>query len=143
VEAREVGELDDVDRMHAPVRAEEILAVSRRIEPAVQRDTRRAEASVRDLEILTPAADVPGLDRDVVRIAATGRVGEDLAAGDRIPLAARVVAVADAYFAMCEDRPYRKRRTTTDAVRELQECAGTQFDPRCVEALVAVIDTSA
>jgi putative nucleotidyltransferase with HDIG domain len=62
-------------------------------------------------------------------------------AGDRIPLAARVVAVADAYLAMCEDRPYRKRRTTTDAVRELQECAGTQFDPRCVDALVAVIDT--
>jgi len=62
-------------------------------------------------------------------------------AGDRIPLAARVVAVADAYLAMCEDRPYRKRRTTTDAVRELQECAGTQFDPRCVDALVAVIGT--
>jgi putative nucleotidyltransferase with HDIG domain len=61
-------------------------------------------------------------------------------AGDRIPLAARVVAVADAYLAMCEDRPYRKRRTTTDAVRELQECAGTQFDPRCVDALVSVID---
>jgi putative nucleotidyltransferase with HDIG domain len=60
-------------------------------------------------------------------------------AGDRIPLAARVVAVADAYLAMCEDRPYRKRRTTTDAVRELQECAGTQFDPRCVDALVTVI----
>ena len=62
------------------------------------------------------------------------------ARGDQIPLAARVVAVADAYLAMCEDRPYRKRRTTTDAVRELKECAGTQFDPRCVDALVAVID---
>jgi putative nucleotidyltransferase with HDIG domain len=63
-------------------------------------------------------------------------------AGDRIPLAARVVAVADAYLAMCEDRPYRARRTTSAAVQELEKCAGSQFDPRCVDALVAVVRTS-
>jgi putative nucleotidyltransferase with HDIG domain len=62
--------------------------------------------------------------------------------GDRIPLAARVVAVADAYLAMCEDRPYRARRTTSDALQELQKCAGTQFDPKCVDALVAIAGTS-
>ncbi len=56
--------------------------------------------------------------------------------GDQIPLAARVVAVADAYFAMCEDRPYRARITGGEALRELQLCAGTQFDPECVDALV-------
>jgi HD-GYP domain-containing protein (c-di-GMP phosphodiesterase class II) len=60
-------------------------------------------------------------------------------AGDQIPLAARVVAVADAYLAMREDRPYRARVSETEALRELQECAGTQFDPVCVDALVAAL----
>jgi hypothetical protein len=60
-------------------------------------------------------------------------------AGEDIPLAARVVAVADAYLAMCEDRPYRARLTEREALRELQECAGSQFDPACVQALVAVV----
>ena len=59
--------------------------------------------------------------------------------GEQIPLAARVVAVADAYLAMCEDRPYRARLTEGEALRELQDCAGTQFDPACVAALAAVV----
>jgi two-component system cell cycle response regulator len=62
--------------------------------------------------------------------------------GDQIPLAARVVAVADAYLAMCEDRPYRVRLGEEEALRELQDCAGTQFDPACVDALVALIAAS-
>jgi two-component system cell cycle response regulator len=64
-------------------------------------------------------------------------------AGDQIPLAARVVAVADAYLAMCEDRPYRARITESAALRELQQCAGTQFDPACVDALVALVGAQA
>jgi putative nucleotidyltransferase with HDIG domain len=60
-------------------------------------------------------------------------------AGSDIPLAARVVAVADAYLAMCETRPYRARLTKDEAVGELEACAGTQFDPACVEALVSVV----
>jgi HD-GYP domain-containing protein (c-di-GMP phosphodiesterase class II) len=64
-------------------------------------------------------------------------------AGEQIPLAARVVAVADAYLAMCENRPYRARVSETEAIRELQDCAGTQFDPVCVEALVVVVGSPA
>ena len=60
-------------------------------------------------------------------------------AGVEIPLAARVVAVADAYLAMCEDRPYRGRLTRDEAVQELRECSGTQFDPACVDALLAIV----
>jgi HD-GYP domain-containing protein (c-di-GMP phosphodiesterase class II) len=60
-------------------------------------------------------------------------------AGNEIPLAARVVAVADAYLAMCETRPYRTRLTKDEAVGELEACAGTQFDPVCVEALISVV----
>jgi two-component system, cell cycle response regulator len=59
--------------------------------------------------------------------------------GRQIPLAARVVAVADAYLAMCEPRPYRTPLTQSEAVRELQDCAGSQFDPACVNALVSIV----
>jgi putative nucleotidyltransferase with HDIG domain len=59
--------------------------------------------------------------------------------GTQIPLAARVVAVADAYLAMREARPYRVRLTKTEAVRELVAGSGTQFDPVCVDALVSLV----
>lgn len=60
-------------------------------------------------------------------------------AGAQIPLAARVVAVADAYLAMREERPYRKRIDKHAAVRELSKCAGSQFDPACVQALIRAV----
>ncbi len=59
--------------------------------------------------------------------------------GVQIPLAARVVAVADAYLAMREERPYRKRINKNAAVRELRKCAGSQFDPACVQALIRAV----
>jgi putative nucleotidyltransferase with HDIG domain len=59
--------------------------------------------------------------------------------GTEIPLAARIVAVADAFQAMIEPRPYRPPRTRGRAVRELVAEAGCQFDPTCVDALLAVI----
>jgi diguanylate cyclase (GGDEF)-like protein/putative nucleotidyltransferase with HDIG domain len=57
-------------------------------------------------------------------------------AGDAIPFEARILAVADAYEAMTSDRPYRAA-LSDDAVRaELQNGAGTQFDPQVVAALM-------
>ncbi len=55
-------------------------------------------------------------------------------AGYEIPLLARIVAVADAYEAMTSDRPYRRAKRPEEALRELQDLAGVQFDPRVVEA---------
>ncbi|MFD3514231.1 HD-GYP domain-containing protein [Streptomyces sp. NPDC058657] len=60
-------------------------------------------------------------------------------AGDRIPEFARVVAVADAFDAMTSTRSYRRARPVAAAVTELERCAGTQFDPRMVAALVAAL----
>ena len=54
----------------------------------------------------------------------------DRLAGERIPLASRIIAVCDAYGAMTAERPYRGAMAPTDALRELERCAGTQFDPR-------------
>lgn len=57
----------------------------------------------------------------------------------QIPLAARVVAVADAFLAMRERRPYRLPLSKRAALKELRRGAGSQFDPRCVEALVSIV----
>lgn len=53
---------------------------------------------------------------------------------DEIPMLARVLTVADAFEAMVADRPYRRGRSEQEAMLELRRCAGTQFDPRIVEA---------
>lgn len=59
--------------------------------------------------------------------------------GEAIPLGARILAVADAYVAMTSDRPYRTARSTSEALRELQDKAGTQFDPLVVSALADIL----
>jgi putative nucleotidyltransferase with HDIG domain len=59
-------------------------------------------------------------------------------AGDAIPLAARIVSACDAYNAMTTDRSYRRALPVADAIAELERCAGTQFDPAVVAALVDV-----
>ncbi len=59
-------------------------------------------------------------------------------AGERIPLGARIIAVIDAFHAMTSPRPYRNILPTVEAMGELRRCAGTQFDPRVVEAYAAL-----
>jgi hypothetical protein len=56
--------------------------------------------------------------------------------GEAIPLGARILAVADSFDAMLTEKRHRKARSQSDAVRELQRCAGQQFDPKVVEAFV-------
>lgn len=58
--------------------------------------------------------------------------------GDQIPLGARIIAVLDAYVSMTTGRPYRAAMTHTEAIAELRRCAGTQFDPKAVDAFMQV-----
>jgi putative nucleotidyltransferase with HDIG domain len=57
--------------------------------------------------------------------------------GDQIPLEARILTVADSFDAMSSNRPYRKALSPQEAIQELREKAGTQFDPQIVEAFCA------
>ena len=59
--------------------------------------------------------------------------------GTDIPLEARILAVADSFTAMIEERPYSPAMSEEDACRELERCAGTQFDPAVVKAFVSQI----
>jgi len=62
----------------------------------------------------------------------------DRLAGEDIPLAARIIALADSFDAMTTDRPYRRAMRAADALREVLACAGKQFDPALAEKFVLV-----
>ena len=60
-------------------------------------------------------------------------------AGDEIPIEARIVLVCDAFHAMTTDRPYRRALSLDEARQRLLDGAGTQFDPRVVDACLDVL----
>lgn len=60
-------------------------------------------------------------------------------AGDRIPLFARIVAVADAFVALTSERPYRRRRSPRGAIEVLQQGAGQQWDAALVDRFARVL----
>jgi len=60
-------------------------------------------------------------------------------AGTAIPLMSRLIAVADAYDAMTQDRAYRVRLDSSDAIAEILRCSPSQFDPHIVAAFLAVM----
>ncbi|MBC7084153.1 MAG: HD-GYP domain-containing protein [Firmicutes bacterium] len=57
--------------------------------------------------------------------------------GEEIPLGSRILCVADSFDAMVSERPYRPAMAVSDALRELERCAGTQFDPDVVQCFKA------
>ncbi len=62
--------------------------------------------------------------------------------GEKIPLGARILHVADSYDAMMSDRPYRPPMGTKYAISELEKHKGTQFDPQVVDAFLRVLKKS-
>ncbi|MFL5886432.1 MAG: HD domain-containing phosphohydrolase [Thermoleophilaceae bacterium] len=65
-----------------------------------------------------------------------GRGYPDGLVGEKIPLGARIVCACDAFHAMTSDRPYRAAMPEAEAIQELVDNSGTQFDPGVVDALV-------
>ena len=63
----------------------------------------------------------------------------DRKAGEEIPLEARIIFACDAFHAMTTDRPYRSALDPQEALRRLEEAAGSQFDPRVVDVCLRVL----
>ena len=61
--------------------------------------------------------------------------------GEEVPLAARIISVADAFDAMTSDRPYRKGFACEKALDELRRNSGIQFDPHVVDLFVHLVET--
>ncbi len=72
-----------------------------------------------------------------------GKGYPDGIAGDDIPLAARIIAVVDAFDAMTCERPYRKARTRAEAFAELRAESGGQFDPSLAEVFCELAEGGA
>ena len=87
---------------------------------------------------------IPGLG-DVARIVRheherwDGDGYPDRLSGAEIPIGSRIILACDAYHAMTSDRPYRKAMTHAEAMAELTDNAGTQFDPEVVQTLVGYL----
>ncbi len=104
--------------------------------PAIERHPLIGEGILSPLEFLADA--IP-----LVRAAHErwdGAGYPDRLAGEEIPLGARILFACDAYEAMITERPYRPALSRVDAVAELRRVAGSQLDPRVVEALVETLD---
>ena len=61
--------------------------------------------------------------------------------GERIPLMARIIALADSYDAMTTHRIYRAPSPPEEALEEIRRCAGQQFDPRLAEVFCSLLET--
>jgi putative nucleotidyltransferase with HDIG domain len=103
-------------------------------EEMMRRHPRHGYQLVRDLVFLGPALDVVLSHHERW----DGRGYPNGLAGESIPFAARVFAVADTYDAITSDRPYRRARGHREAVAELKRVAGTQLDPRLVDTFLAI-----
>jgi len=125
----DIGEIrtpETVLRKPGPLTAEERLVMQ--VHPA---------AGVEILEVvplLTPALDVVGGHHE--RFDGSGYPHG--VKGEDIPVAARIFAVVDALDAMTHDRPFRAARPLSEALAVVKAEAGRQFDPRVVEAALAI-----
>jgi diguanylate cyclase (GGDEF)-like protein/putative nucleotidyltransferase with HDIG domain len=68
-----------------------------------------------------------------------GRGYPDQLAASEIPLEARILTIADCFDAMTTNRPYQQAKTTNEAIEEIIQCSGTQFDPELVKPFIEVI----
>jgi HD-GYP domain-containing protein (c-di-GMP phosphodiesterase class II) len=130
------GLIHDIGKMTTPP---EILTAPRRLTHAEMNVMRRhAEdggAIITAIPLL--AHHTPAVRGHHERL--DGRGYPDGLSRSQIPLAARIVAVADSFNAMIGNRPYRLPMRPTLALEELRQQAGTQFDPEVIEAMNDVL----
>ena len=134
---RYAGILHDVGKLGVPTR---VLQRSGRLTEsefaAIQRHPVQGLEIVREIDFLDEA--MAGIMHHHERLDGLGYpMG---LSGDQIPEFARVISVADAFDSMTTTRSYRGARTVEEAMDELRRCAGDQFDPHMVEALITAVE---
>jgi len=128
--------LHDAGKVDIPL---EILTKTTKLTPEeyriIKRHPMKGAQILRHLQILRPV--IPIIMHHHERYNGTGYPSK-LKKG-QIPQGARVMAVADAFEAMVYGRPYRQRLDMPSAIKEIKKKAGTQFDPKVVEAFLRVV----
>src|SRR6266550_2528201 len=128
--------LHDVGTLSVPVG---VLAKEGRLDPGEFSQVKRHPEVGEEILAPLPRAEqlLPAVRHHHERVDGAGY--PDGLGGDRIPLFARVIAIADAFVAMTSDRPYRRRRTRDEAVHILAQGAGKQWDAVLVEQFLRLI----
>ncbi len=134
---RYAGMLHDIGKLGVPTR---ILQKSGRLTEvefaAIQRHPVQGLEIIREIDFLDEA--MAGIMHHHERLDGMGYpMG---LAGEQIPEFARVIAVADAFDSMTTTRSYRGARSVDEAIVELRRCAGSQFDPAMVTALISSVE---
>jgi putative nucleotidyltransferase with HDIG domain len=132
--------LHDVGKVGVP---EEVLAKPGPLE-SEELDVVKAHAEV-GARIVEPLG-MPGPVAETIRCHHErwdGHGYPDGLAGDEIPLAARVLQLADVFDAMTSDRPFRRARSREKAILEIRDCAGCQFDPDLAKEFIALLESQA
>lgn len=133
---RYAGMLHDVGKLGVPTR---VLQKSTRLTEeefaAIRLHPMRGHEMIREIEFLGEAFE--GIMHHHERL--DGRGYPMGLKGNEIPEFARMIAVADAFDSMTTTRSYRGARSLDEAMQELRRCAGTQFEPLMVEALISAV----
>jgi putative nucleotidyltransferase with HDIG domain len=131
--------LHDIGKMGIP---DSVLLKSEQLTPAEWDVMRRHPDYARELleriEYLRPALDIPYHHHERWDGSGYPRGLQ----GEEIPLAARIFAVVDVWDAVTSDRPYRPAWSTERAREYIASLAGTELDPRAVEAFLELLDSS-
>ncbi len=133
---RLAARLHDVGYLAVP---EDVLEKGRRLSPVEFAAIHvHAGAGARLLEAVHMAPEVCLMVRHHHE-SVNGRGYPDGLPGERIPLGARILAIADTFDALISERPYRPARTVDEALDEMERFAGTQFDELLVRTFVRVM----
>ncbi|HEY4872316.1 MAG TPA: HD domain-containing phosphohydrolase [Candidatus Dormibacteraeota bacterium] len=131
--------LHDVGTVSVPV---DVLSKQGRLDPGEFSQVKRHPVVGEEILAALPSAEqvLPAVRHHHERIDGAGY--PDGLGGEDIPLFARIIAIADAFVAMSNDRPYRARRPRDEVIRTLRQGEGKQWDAALVERFLRLVEQS-
>ena len=131
--------LHDVGTVGVPV---EVLSKQGRLDPGEFSQVKRHPIVGEEILAALPSAEqvLPAVRHHHERVDGAGY--PDGLGGEDIPLFARIIAIADAFVAMSNDRPYRARRSRDEVIRTLRQGEGKQWDAALVERFLRLVEES-